>query len=186
MPSPTGRCFATRVAARVQLFGSTKGVERRFFAIEDDPASGGGDLEYDNLFIFDEVGWNFEPSELSGVRSRAARQADHNLARRQRSYELTRFHFASPHDLFVLPRLTEGVETGWHMFPVIIRPDSGIRRAGFQQWMESHGIDTRMVDRQRRPPAAFRDEPHRTPADGLPNADRGWRGVAAQQPFDVR
>jgi len=98
---------------------------------------------------------------------------EHNLARRQRSYELTRAHFARHEDLFVLPRLTEGVETGWHMFPVIIRPDSGIRRAGFQQWMESHGIDTRMVwtgNAARQP--AFRDEPHRTPADGLPNADR--------------
>ena len=33
-------------------------------------------LEYDNLFIFDELGWNFEPSELVGrVRTRPARQA---------------------------------------------------------------------------------------------------------------
>ncbi|MEZ5349118.1 MAG: DegT/DnrJ/EryC1/StrS family aminotransferase [Microthrixaceae bacterium] len=160
--------------SEVQLFGSTKGVERRFFsAIEDDPASGGGDLEYDNLFIFDEVGWNFEPSELSGVRSRAARQAGPQPGASPAQLRTHRAHFARHEDLFVLPRLTEGVETGWHMFPVIIRPDSGIRRAGFQQWMESHGIDTRMVwtgNAARQP--AFRDEPHRTPADGLPNADR--------------
>ena len=33
-------------------------------------------LEYDNLFIFDEVGWNFEPSEICRrVRRRAAAQA---------------------------------------------------------------------------------------------------------------
>jgi CDP-6-deoxy-D-xylo-4-hexulose-3-dehydrase len=52
--------------SEVQLFGSTKGVERRFFsAIEG--ADGADDLEYDNLFIFDEVGWNFEPSELSAA-----------------------------------------------------------------------------------------------------------------------
>ena len=161
--------------SEVQLFGSTKGVERRFFsAIEDDPASDGGDLEYDNLFIFDEVGWNFEPSELSAAFGLVQLdKLEHNLARRQRSYELTRAHFARHEDLFVLPRLTEGVETGWHMFPVIIRPDSGIRRAGFQQWMESHGVDTRMVwtgNAARQP--AFRDKPHRAPADGLPNADR--------------
>ena len=31
------------------------------------------------------------------------------------------------------------------MFPVMINPDSGIRRAELQQWMESHGVDTRMV-----------------------------------------
>ena len=41
--------------SEVQLYGSAKGVEKRFFSEID------GDLEYDNLFIFDEVGWNFEP-----------------------------------------------------------------------------------------------------------------------------
>ena len=31
------------------------------------------------------------------------------------------------------------------MFPIMLRPESGIRRAEFQQYMEAHGIDTRMV-----------------------------------------
>ena len=47
--------------------------------------------------------------------------------------------------MFVLPRQLEGLETGWHMFPILIRPESGIRRAEFQQHMEAHGVDTRMV-----------------------------------------
>ena len=48
-------------------------------------------------------------------------------------------------DVFTLPRQLEGLETGWHMFPILIRPESGIRRADFQEHMEGHGIDTRMV-----------------------------------------
>jgi CDP-6-deoxy-D-xylo-4-hexulose-3-dehydrase len=59
------------------------------------------------------------------------------------------------------------------MFPVLIEPDSGIRRSALQQWMESHGVDTRMVwtgNVTRQP--AFRDKPHRQPSLGLPNADR--------------
>jgi len=55
----------------------------------------------------------------------------------------------------------------------MIRPESGIRRAKLQQWMESHGVDTRMVwtgNAARQP--AFRKEPHRQPPGGLPNADR--------------
>ncbi len=59
------------------------------------------------------------------------------------------------------------------MFPVIINAGAGIRRGEFQQWMEGHGIDTRMVwtgNVTRQP--AFRDIPHRVPAGGLPNADR--------------
>jgi CDP-6-deoxy-D-xylo-4-hexulose-3-dehydrase len=154
--------------SEVQLFGSKKGVERSFFSTID------GDLEYDNLFIFDELGWNFEPSELSAAFGLV--QLDklaENLKRRQRSFELTSSHFARWPQYFALPRLTDGVETGWHMFPTIINPQSGIRRSELQQWMESHGIDTRMVwtgNAARQP--AFRDQPHRVPAGGLPNADR--------------
>ena len=153
--------------SEVQLFGSKKGVEKRFFSTIDD------DLEYDNLFIFDEVGWNFEPSELSAAFGLV--QLDklgENLARRQRTFDLTSSHFARYPQLFTLPKLTEGVETGWHMFPGIINAGCGIRRAEFQQWMESHGVDTRMVwtgNATRQP--AFKDKPHRRPRSGLPNAD---------------
>jgi CDP-6-deoxy-D-xylo-4-hexulose-3-dehydrase len=153
--------------SEVQLFGSKKGVDKRFFSSIDDG------LEYDNLFIFDEVGWNFEPSELSAAFGLV--QLDKlpdNLARRQRNFARTGEHFARWPHLFTLPRLTDGVETGWHMFPVLIDADSGIRRSELQQWMEGHGIDTRMVwtgNATRQP--AFRDKPHRCPEGGLPNAD---------------
>jgi len=159
--------------SEVQLFGSRKGIDKRFFSVIEGDGGGPG-LEYDNLFIFDEVGWNFEPSELSAAFGLV--QLDklgENLARRQRSFELTRSHLARWPQLFTLPRLTDGVETGWHMFPVLIEPGSGIRRADLQQWMERHGVDTRMVwtgNVTRQP--AFRGVPHRVPAGGLPNADR--------------
>jgi CDP-6-deoxy-D-xylo-4-hexulose-3-dehydrase len=154
--------------SEVQLFGSKKGADKRFFSTID------GDIEYDNLFIFDAVGWNFEPSELSAAFGlvQLDKLAD-NLGRRQRNFELTSGHFARWPHLFTLPRLTEGVETGWHMFPVLINPAAGIRRSELQQWMEAHGIDTRMVwtgNATRQP--AFRGTPHRVPAGGLPNADR--------------
>lgn len=159
--------------SEIQLFGSTKGVEKRFFS-NIDGNGGEPDLEYDNLFIFDEVGWNFEPCEISAAFGLV--QLDklpENLARRRRNFELTRAGFARHPELVVLPRLTPGVETGWHMFPFLIRPESGIRRADLQQWMERHGIDTRMVwtgNATRQP--AFRDRRFRVPEAGLPNADR--------------
>jgi CDP-6-deoxy-D-xylo-4-hexulose-3-dehydrase len=154
--------------SEVQIYGSRKGVDKRYFSTID------GDLEYDNLFIFDEVGWNFEPSELSAAFGLV--QLDKlpdNLARRQRNFDLTGSHVAQWSQFFTMPRLTEGVETGWHMFPMLINADSGIRRSELQQFMEGHGIDTRMVwtgNVTRQP--AFRDKPHRTPSGGLPNADR--------------
>jgi CDP-6-deoxy-D-xylo-4-hexulose-3-dehydrase len=154
--------------SEVQLFGSRKGAGDRFFSTID------GDLEYDNLFIFDELGWNFEPSELSAAFGlvQLDKLAD-NLDRRRRNFELTVAAVARWPHLFTLPRLTEGVQTGWHMFPMLINADAGIRRADLQQWMEARGIDTRMVwtgNATRQP--AFRSAPHRQPPGGLPNADR--------------
>jgi CDP-6-deoxy-D-xylo-4-hexulose-3-dehydrase len=154
--------------SEVQLFGSKKGVERSFFSRIDD------DLEYDNLFIFDEVGWNFEPSELSAAFGVV--QLDKlsgNLAQRQRNFDVTSSHLARWPHLFTLPRLTAGVATGWHMFPFLVNAGSGIRRGELQQWMERHGVDTRMVwtgNVTRQP--AFRAYAHRVPHSGLPNADR--------------
>ncbi|MBU6329686.1 MAG: aminotransferase class I/II-fold pyridoxal phosphate-dependent enzyme [Acidobacteria bacterium] len=154
--------------SELQLFGSLKGKVDRFFSEIDDG------LEYDNLFIFDENGWNFEPSELSAAFGLVQLdKLEDNLARRQRSFEITASWFARWPELFTLPRLTEGVVTGWHMFPIIIEPDSGIRRSEFQAWMETNGIDTRMVwtgNVTRQP--MLRGRTFRVPEAGLPNADR--------------
>ncbi|MCU1462002.1 MAG: putative aminotransferase [Acidimicrobiales bacterium] len=154
--------------SEVQLFGSKKGVEKRFFSHIDDG------LEYDNLFIFDEVGWNFEPSELSAAFGVV--QLDKlpgNLAARKRNFARLSAHFGTRPDVFVLPRTLADLDTAWHMFPVLVRPESGVRRGELQQHMESHGVDTRMVwtgNVLRQP--AFKGIAHRAPAGGLPNADR--------------
>ena len=46
--------------SEVQMFGSEQGSERDFWEDLDG-------LRYDNLFIFDLPGWNFEPSEVSAA-----------------------------------------------------------------------------------------------------------------------
>lgn len=164
------RCLLLRRWGRrseVQLYGSTRGIDKRFFSDVDG-------LEYDNLFIFDEVGWNFEPSELSAAFGLV--QLDRLpefLERRKRSFTRLSAHLARHPDVFVLPRTLDGLDTGWHMFPILIRPESGVRRADLQQHMESNGVDTRMVwtgNALRQP--AFAKIAHRAPAGGLPNADR--------------
>jgi len=159
--------------SEVQLFGSAKGTDRRFFS-EIDGGDGVGPMEYDNLFIFDEVGWNFEPSELSAAFGEVQlRKLPANLAARKRNFARLREGFGAHPDVFVLPRTLEGLDTAWHMFPVLLRPESGLNRADFQAHMEAHGIDTRMVwtgNVLRQP--GFKGIAHRQPPGGLPNADR--------------
>ena len=51
------------------LYGSKKGDDDRFSVTVDG-------LPYDNIFVFENIGYNFEPSEIGGgVRLRPARQA---------------------------------------------------------------------------------------------------------------
>jgi CDP-6-deoxy-D-xylo-4-hexulose-3-dehydrase len=165
------RCLLLRRWGRrseAQIYGSRKGVDRRFFSSID------GDLEYDNLFIFDEIGWNFEPAELSAAFGLV--QVDKlpdNLAKRKHNFARLTQLFGQRPDVFVLPRTTPEVDTAWHMFPVLIRPESGVTRGAFQEQMELAGIDTRMVwtgNVLRQP--AFKGIAHRAPEAGLPNADR--------------
>lgn len=164
------RCLLLRRWGRrsePQLFGSRRGKGDRFFSDLDG-------LEYDNLFIFDEVGWNFEPSEISAAFGVVQmKKLPSNLERRRRNFELLRDRLARHPDCFVLPRTTPGIATAWHMFATRIRPDSGINRARFQQHMEKNGVDTRMVwtgNATRQP--AFKRIPMRVAEGGLPNADR--------------
>jgi len=164
------RCLMLRRWGRrseVQLFGSRKGMGDRFFSDLDG-------LEYDNLFIFDEVGWNFEPSELSAAFGVVQlRKLDANLARRKRNFEILRERLGRHTGCFTLPRTTPGIDTAWHMFATLLRPESGLSRGRFQRYMESHGVDTRMVwtgNVTRQP--AFRKIPMRIGEGGLPNADR--------------
>jgi dTDP-4-amino-4,6-dideoxygalactose transaminase len=164
------RCLLLRRWGRrsePQLFGSKRGRGERFFSDCDG-------IEYDNLFIFDELGWNFEPSELSAAFGVVQmRKLPANLARRKRNFEVLRERFAAHPRQFVLPRTTPGIDTAWHMFPVLLRPESGLRRGHFQQFLEGRGVDTRMVwtgNAARQP--AFRNIEMRVDSGGLANADR--------------
>jgi dTDP-4-amino-4,6-dideoxygalactose transaminase len=164
------RCLTLRRWGRrsePKLWGTRKTDDRRFFSDVDG-------LEYDDLFIFDEVGWNFEPSEVSAAFGvvQMGKLAE-NLTRRKRNFDLLAARLEPWSDVLVLPRLTPEVETGWHMFPLLIRPESAIPRAEFQQHMERNGVDTRMVwtgNVTRQP--AFKHVSHRVARGGLANADR--------------
>ena len=165
------RCLLLRRWGRrseVQLFGTRRGSDDRFFSSIEDG------LEYDNLFIFDEIGWNFEPSEVSAAFGLVQlEKLGANLEARKRNFARLSDYFAQRPEVFSLARTTPGLDTAWHMFPVLIRPESGVRRSEFQRHMEHHGIDTRMVwtgNATRQP--AFRQVPYRVPLTGLPNADR--------------
>ena len=153
-------------SSEVQFYGSRKG-DRRFLAEVDG-------MEYDSLFVFEELGWNFEPSELGAAFGlEQLKKLPTNYEVRQRNFARYQEFFADRLDVFEPPRQLEGLDTAWLAFPFVIRPECGVVRSVFQSGLEARGIDTRMVwtgNVVRQP--MMRGVEFRADPDGYPNADR--------------
>jgi CDP-6-deoxy-D-xylo-4-hexulose-3-dehydrase len=129
---------------------------------------------YDSSFIFDELCWNFEPSELGAAYGlQQLKKLPQFIARRRRTFELYQEMFGQHPDVFITPRTLEGLETVWMVCLAMIRPESGVSRSELQEYLEGRGIDTRTVwsgNAARQP--FFKNVTYRVPPGGLPNADR--------------
>jgi len=131
-------------------------------------------VSYDSTFIFDEVGWNFLPNELNAAFG--VQQLDKlDLYRERRRANCARYVECMSRypDKFVLPRITDGLDTVWLSFCFLIQPDAGFGRSDLQEFLEARGIDTRVIwtgNAARQP--MMRNAPYCVPAGGLPNADR--------------
>lgn len=153
-------------SSEVQFYGSRKG-DKRFLAQVDG-------MEYDSLFVFEELGWNFEPSELGAAFGlEQLKKLPTNYRTRQRNFERYQARFAQLPEAIAPPVPLDGLETAWLAYPFVLRPECGVARGELQQQLEARGVDTRMVwtgNVVRQP--MMRGVQHRRAPGGYPNADR--------------
>lgn len=103
-------------------------------------------IDYDAKFLFEELGYNLEPSEIGAAFGlvQLDRLAD-NIAARQANFARHLDFFARFGEWFVLPRQRPDSVTGWLAFPLTLRPGAPFTRRDLQIWMESRDIQTRPV-----------------------------------------
>ena len=147
------------------LFGSRKGSEDRFGPLADG-------TPYDLIFVFDDMGYNFEPSEIMAAYGlvQMDKLPEFN-ARRNRNKAQLDAVLAQHGDKVVAPRTTEGLETTWMRYPFLLA--DGIDRTAAQEFFVERNVATRMMwtgNILRQP--GFADIEHRQPEGGLPGADR--------------
>jgi CDP-6-deoxy-D-xylo-4-hexulose-3-dehydrase len=151
--------------SELQFFGSRR-HDRNFWEDLDG-------IPYDNQFIFDELAWNFEPSEIGAAFGLVQLdKLDENRARRQRNFDLLSDFFRQHSHRLVVPSQLPEVETAWLCYPLTIRSDAGFERADIQTFLDSRDIDTRTVwtgNATRQP--MLRGAEYRIPLGGLPHAD---------------
>ena len=147
------------------LFGSRQGLKDRFGELADG-------TPYDLVFLFESIGYNFEPSEIGAAYAlvQLDKLPDYN-GRRQLHWQQVDDFFANHEDKVTRPRSRAGAQVTWMRYPFILRDD--IDRTAVQRELESRGIATLMVwtgNVVRQP--GFADVERREPPGGLPNADR--------------
>jgi CDP-6-deoxy-D-xylo-4-hexulose-3-dehydrase len=124
--------------SELQYYGSKK-AQKNFWEDLDG-------VKYDNQFIFDELGWNFEPSEMGAAFGlEQLKKLPANWARRQRNFKLYSEWFRQHEKLFVLPREIPGADTVWLGYLLTLKPGAGFERGHLQEYLDSHEVDTRTI-----------------------------------------
>ena len=103
------------------------------------------DVTYDSKFIFEEIGYNFLPTEISAAFGLIQLQKLKKFTEiRKRNFEKL-YSFFSSTKFFNLPRKLPQVETSWLAFPLTISSDAPFTRLDLVKYLESNGIQTRPI-----------------------------------------
>lgn len=153
------------------LFVESETIENRFNVQVDG-------IPYDSKFVFEALGYNLEPSEISAAFGLVQLdKLDHNIAERERNFARHMEFFSRYEDWFVLPRQFPAARTGWLAFPLTLRPGAPFTRRDMQIWLEKADIQTRPVftgNILRQP--AMKGVAYRTSPGGYPVSDAVMRG----------
>ena len=153
------------------LFVESEKIENRF-NVEIDG------IPYDAKFVFEEPGYNIEPSEMGAAFGIVQlNKLGHNIDSRTSHYARIREFFSQYEDFFILPKQLPDSRTGWLAFAVTIRESAPFIRRDLQIFLEKRNIQTRTVftgNILRQP--GFKQLPHKASAEGYPEADKVMRG----------
>jgi CDP-4-dehydro-6-deoxyglucose reductase, E1 len=153
------------------LFVESEAIENRFNTTIDN-------IPYDAKFVFEAVGYNFEPSEMGAAFGLV--QLDklaNNINCRQDYFQQQLNFFNQFSDWFVLPRQQPNSVSGWLAYPMIVRDAAPFNRRELQIYLEKCGIQTRTVltgNILRQP--GFANISHKATAAGYACADYVTRG----------
>lgn len=153
------------------LFVESEAIENRFNVEVDG-------IPYDAKFVFEEPGFNIEPSEMGAAFGLVqVSKLQDNINKREKNFaELTQF-FKAYEEYFILPKQLPNSRTGWLAYAVTLRENAPFSRRDLQIFLEKRNIQTRTVftgNILRQP--GFKNIPHKAHADGYSEADKVMKG----------
>lgn len=153
------------------LFVESEKIENRFNVDVDG-------IPYDAKFVFEEPGYNLEPSEMGAAFGIVQlNKLAQNIDARTANYNNLLEFFKQYEEYFILPNQLADSRTGWLAFAVTVKDNAPFIRRDLQIFLEKRNIQTRTVftgNILRQP--GFKNQAHKAAQGGYPEADRVMRG----------
>ena len=103
-------------------------------------------INFDKKFVFSEIGYNFEPSEIGasfGLEQLKKLKKFKKI--RDYNFHLHKKFLSKFKEYFILPRLIYGVKTYLLAYPIIIKKNNKFNKKDFQIYLEKKNIQTRPI-----------------------------------------
>jgi len=103
-------------------------------------------FDYDKKFVFSEVGYNFEPSEIGASFGLEQIKKFNNFSK-LRNYNFISHckFFKKLNKYFIVPKVSKNVKTNFLSYPIILRENLNFTRKEFQIYLEKNNIQTRPI-----------------------------------------
>ena len=132
------RCRILRGWGRSSAINESEKIEDRFSIKLDN-------IPYDSKFVFEEIGYNFLPTEISAAFGLVQLKKLNKFTQiRQKNFENLNSFFSNQR-FFKLPKQLPQVKTSWLAYPLTINADAPFSRMEIVKHLELHGIQTRPV-----------------------------------------
>ena len=103
-------------------------------------------FNYDKKFVFSEIGYNFEPSEVGASFGLVQLKKFNTFSKiRVKNFNLHKLFFNQYKDLFIIPKVNKGIFTNFLAYPIILKKNKYFDRKELQIYLENNGIQTRPI-----------------------------------------
>ncbi len=103
-------------------------------------------FDYDKKFVFSEIGYNFEPSEVGASFGLVQLKKFSSFSKiRVKNFNLHKLFFSKYKNLFIIPKINKGTYTNFLAYPIILKKNKYFDRKELQIYLENNGIQTRPI-----------------------------------------
>ena len=103
-------------------------------------------IEYDRKFVFSEIGYNFEPSEISASFGLIQLKKFKGFNKiRNRNFNLHFNFFTNYKEFFIQPKIKKNISTNFLAYPLILKENNIFSRKQLQIYLEKNKIQTRPI-----------------------------------------